>query len=128
LVTRPHVFGLGLIESPWTTVGNGEFVRLTRDLTIAPARVAVGVGDQEASLYAERMRSRGLDPQAFNRNLARDARLIAQNLQAAGGEFTAVRFDEVPGGRHNEESWRNRFPAAVEFLFPNQRSAEGSAP
>ncbi|GAC1670250.1 MAG: hypothetical protein NVS9B2_15990 [Steroidobacteraceae bacterium] len=69
LITRPHIFGLGLIESPWTTVGNGELVRLTRDLTIAPVRVTFGVGDLEAALYAERMRMRGLDPAEFNRHL-----------------------------------------------------------
>ena len=128
LVTRPHVFGVGLIESPWTTVGNGEFVRMTRDLTIAPTRVAVGVGDQEAVLYADRMRRRGLDPEAFSRNLARDARAIAQNLQTSGGDFTSVRFDEVPDGRHDEASWRKRFPSAIEFLFPGRANAGASAP
>jgi enterochelin esterase-like enzyme len=118
LITHPHVFGRGLIESPWTTVGNGEFVRLTRDLTITPLRVSIGVGDLEAALYAERMRRRGLDPAEFNRHLARDARRIAENLRSAGGEFTAVRFTETPGGKHDEASWRARFPAAITFLFP----------
>jgi len=128
LVTKPHVFGLGLIESPWTTVGNGEFVRMTRDLTIAPVRVDVGVGDQEAALYADRMRRRGLDPDAISRNLARDAHAIAQNLQTSGGDFSSVRFDETPEGCHNEASWRKRFPSAIEFLFPEQGRVKKSVP
>lgn len=118
LISRPHVFGLGLIESPWTTVGNGEFVRLTSNLTIAPIRVAVGVGDNEAGLYADRMRQRGLEPKAFNRNLARDAHLIAENFKASGGEFTEVKFTESPQGKHDEEAWRKRFAENIVFLFP----------
>lgn len=118
LVTRPHVFGLGLIESPWTIAGNGELVRMTRDLTIAPVRVHVGVGDREADLYAEKMTKRGLDPSAINVNLARDARQIAENLQASGGSRTAMQFTESPTGMHDEPSWRARFAAAITFLFP----------
>jgi hypothetical protein len=113
---------------PAGTVGNGEFVRMTRDPTIAPMRVAVGVGDQEAALYADRMRHRGLDPETFSRNLARDAHSIAQNLQTSGGDFTSVRFDEVPDGRHDEASWRKRFPSAIEFLFPGRGNAGTAAP
>ena len=118
LVTQPGVFGIGLIESPWTTVGNGEFVRLTSHLTIAPLRVAVGVGDNEATRYAKPMRKRGMDPDAFSHNLARDAKLIAENLQESGGTYTAVKFTEVPEGTHSEASWRARFPDEIAFLFP----------
>jgi len=118
LITRPHLFGLGLIESPWTTVGNGEFVRLTHNLTVAPIRVTVGVGDNEAGLYADRMRQRGLEPEAFNRNLARDARLIADNIKASGGDFTEVKFTESPQGKHDEAAWRERFAENIMFLFP----------
>ena len=101
---------------------------MTRDLTIAPVRVAVGVGDQEAALYADRMLRRGLDPEAFSRNLARDARSIAENLRASNGDATSVRFDEAPEGRHDEASWRKRFPSAIEFLFPGHGNARASTP
>jgi enterochelin esterase-like enzyme len=118
LIAQPRVFGLGLIESPWTTVGNGELVRLTSHLTIAPLRVSVGVGDNEASLYAEPMRKHGMDPDALNHNLARDARLIAENLKESGGSYTALKFTEIPEGTHSEASWRERFPDDIVFIFP----------
>ena len=74
--------------------------------------------NNEAGLYADRMRQRGLEPKAFNRNLARDAHLIAENFKASGGEFTEVKFTESPQGKHDEEAWRKRFAENIVFLFP----------
>jgi enterochelin esterase-like enzyme len=121
LLSEPQAFGMGLIESPWTTPGNGELVRESSQVTLPPLRVAVGVGDREAALYAEPMRKRGFDPDLFSRNLANDARTIADNFRQSGGKAIAVQFTEVPDGQHDEQSWRQRFEHEISFLFPTEQ-------
>jgi len=118
LVMRPYTFGLGLIESPSATVGNGEMARLTRYLTVPPIRVSIGVGDREADRYAEALRKLNLDPEAINKSMAYNARQIADNLREVDGAPSALLFTEIPDGTHDTSAWRKRFPAAVSFLFP----------
>ena len=118
LVMRPYTFGLGLIESPSATVGNGELARLTRNLTVPPVRVSIGVGDHEADRYAEPLRKLDLDPEAINKSMAYNARQIADNLREGSGTPSAILFTEIPDGTHDTVAWKRRFPAAITFLFP----------
>jgi predicted alpha/beta superfamily hydrolase len=118
LLKLPNTFGVGLIESPSLQVGNGAFVRETEHLSFAPLRVYVGVGTNETGNFPEMLSKLGYDPEAFNRTFAHSARLLADNFKSSGGDEIAVKFNEVPGAKHEEAAWQARFPAAIEFLFP----------
>jgi predicted alpha/beta superfamily hydrolase len=127
LLTRADVFGIGLLESPSLQVGNGEFVRSTEHLVVPPLRVSIGVGGNEDAQYKDPMRQQGLDPELFNRLFARSAKLLADNFRDSGGDAIAVKFVEEPGATHSGAYWRERFPAAIEFLFPAAKTTPGSA-
>lgn len=122
LVELPMVFGIGWIESPSASPGNGALARRTQYLAIAPLRAYVGVGDRETVKSHKAMSDMGLDPDAFDRNFAQGARVIADNFKAAGGVDPHVLFVEEPEADHSEASWARRFPAAIAFLFPAQKS------
>ncbi len=115
LMTMADSIGLGLIESPSGSPGNGEIARWTEHLYVAPARVSIGVGDIESHAFREMLVKLGLDPDENDRAFARIARTVAANLREAGSK---VRFTEDPEGTHSEAAWARRFPEAVEFLFP----------
>ncbi len=121
LVELPMVFGIGWIESPSASPANGALARRTQYLAIAPLRAYVGVGDRESMKSYKQMSDAGLDPAAFDRNFAHDARAIADNFKAAGGADPQVLFVEEPEADHSEASWARRFPAAIAFLFPAQK-------
>jgi predicted alpha/beta superfamily hydrolase len=118
LRTMPNAIGLGLIESPSGSPGNGEIARWTEHLYVAPLRVSIGVGDIESRDFREMLVKLGLDPDENDRAFARIARTVAENLREAGGKDAQVRFVEDPEGKHSEAAWARRFPEAVEFLFP----------
>jgi len=121
LVELPMVFGIGWIESPSASPANGALARRTQYLAVAPLRAYVGVGDRESIKSYKVMSDAGLDPAAFDRNFAQDARAIADNFKAAGGADPQVLFVEEPEADHSEASWARRFPAAIAFLFPAQK-------
>lgn len=123
LIAAPRVFGIGLLESPWLTVGNGEFLRTSEHLAIPPLRVFIGVGGREGDAYAPGMRAHGFDLGDFNRAFAHNANVLANNLLDSGFGAAAVKFVEIPDARHTESAWRERFPAAAEYLFPAGRPA-----
>jgi predicted alpha/beta superfamily hydrolase len=117
LLTLPNTFGLGLIESPSLHVGNGAFVRETEHLSFTPLRLYIGVGTNETGNFPGMLRKAGYDPEVFNRTFAHNAELLAENFRNSG-DLPAVKFVEAPGAKHEEAAWRQRFPAAIEFLFP----------
>lgn len=118
LMTMPDTIGLGLIESPSGSPGNGAIARWTADWYLAPVRVSIGVGDMEPQSVRAMLAKLGIDPDANGRSFVRVARAVADNLRAAGGQDSQVRFFEDPAGVHNEATWARRFPEAVTFLFP----------
>lgn len=126
LMTMPDTIGLGLIESPSGSPGNGEIARWTKHLYIAPLRVSVGVGDIESHRFRDMLIQLGLDPDANDRAFARISRAVAANLRESGGADSHVRFYEDPKGTHSEDAWARRFPAAIEFLFPSKDLAKRS--
>jgi len=117
LLKLPGTFGIGLIESPSLHVGNGAFVRETEHLSFTPVRLYIGVGTNETGNFPDMLRKAGYDPEAFNRTFAHNAELLAENFKSSDSS-TAIKFVETPGARHEEAAWRQRFPAAIEFLFP----------
>jgi enterochelin esterase-like enzyme len=117
LKTLPGTFGLGLIESPSGSPGNGEIARWTQNLYEPPLRVAIGVGDQESLHFRDMILKLGLDPDEEDRGFARTTRTVAANLRAVMGD-ARVHFVEQPDGTHSEDDWAKRFPADISFLFP----------
>jgi enterochelin esterase-like enzyme len=118
LMTMANSIGLGLIESPSGSPGNGEIARWTEHLYVTPLRVSIGVGDIEAHDFRDLLVKLGLDPDENDRAFAGISRTVADNLREAGGKDAQVRFVEDPEGNHSEATWARRFPDAVEFLFP----------
>jgi predicted alpha/beta superfamily hydrolase len=115
LLARPNAFGYVLIESAPLWIGMGQLVRDTDPLAAVPIRVTValggieaGPGTQTSALMVE-----------FNR------RLVA-NLAANGFDSTRVHFVVDPEGKHTEDAWAKRLPAALTFLFKDWK-APGSA-
>jgi predicted alpha/beta superfamily hydrolase len=120
LMTMADTIGLGLIESPAGSPGNGEIARWTEHLYVTPLRVYIGVGDIESHDVRSQIAKLGLDPDETDRAFARISRTVADNLREAGGKDAQVRFVEDPEGKHSWATWARRFPEAVEFLFPAQ--------
>ena len=118
LMTMANSIGLGLIESPAGSPGNGEIARWTEHLYVTPLRVSIGVGDIESHDVRDPIVKLGLDPDETDRAFARISRTVADNLREAGGKDAQVRFVEDPEGKHSWATWARRFPEAVEFLFP----------
>ncbi len=118
LLAVPDTIGLGLIESPSGSPGNGAIARWTEHWYVTPRRVSIGVGDMESHAFREFVIKLGLDPDANDRAFARISRTVAENLREAGGKDTQVRFVEDPKGEHSEANWARRFAGDVEFLFP----------
>lgn len=119
LLHRPDLFHLGLLESTSLQVGNGQLLRDTLSLVVGPRRVSVGVGTNELGNFQQFARDRGIEPDAFNTGFVQLSEQLAANLKAAMNH-PAVVFVEQPGAMHNENAWAERFPAAIQFLFPKQ--------
>jgi predicted alpha/beta superfamily hydrolase len=111
ILNRPDLFNAALIESPSLQVGNGQFLRDTDHLFRGPARVVLGVGDSEYP--------RGAD-NPDNLGFVRAFRMLEANLKAAAQRPPQVLTVVQPGAAHNEAAWASRFPAAIQFLFPQQ--------
>jgi enterochelin esterase-like enzyme len=124
LLTRPNVFGLGLLESTSLQVGNGEMLRETVDVMVPPLRVAIGVGTNETGVNPQGYRRAGFDPDAVNKGFVEASQRMAENFRNALGGRCEVYFTAAEGAEHDELAWAKRFPAAVEFLFPVQSAQQ----
>lgn len=123
LITRPMVFGIGLMESPSLQVGNGEFVRQARSLSLGPQRAYVGVGTAELVSSADDDRKRGLPADAVNTLMVHSAEALAESLRSSEQGGAEVKFVAAPGAHHQEQAWAARFADAIQFLFPKQPAA-----
>jgi predicted alpha/beta superfamily hydrolase len=108
-VEAPTVFGKVLAESPALHVGNGEIVRHTSFLAIAPQKVFVGLGGKE------------WDVPGANEAEVKIIRQTEANLKAALMGPAEVKFVFDPAEIHNESAWAKRLPDALTFLFPAQK-------
>jgi hypothetical protein len=68
---------------------------------------------------------RGLDTDTFNAGFVQFSEQLAANLKAASNH-PAVVFVKQSGAMHTENAWAERFPAAIQFLFPVQTSVKPS--
>jgi predicted alpha/beta superfamily hydrolase len=108
-VSAPATFGKVLAEGPVLHIGNGEIVRYTSPLPMAPLKVYVGFGGHEWPMQA------GTDMQE---KLIHALEASLKNALLSPAEVLYV-FD--PDAKHNEEAWAKRLPQALTFLFPAQK-------
>jgi len=101
-IAHPGVFGRLLLESPSVGVGNGVLLEQARTVHDWPERIDIGVGSEEG-------RGRPQPSEALSS--------LIQILRAAGLGDDRLRVVVQEGGRHNEDAWASRLPAALSFLF-----------
>jgi predicted alpha/beta superfamily hydrolase len=114
LIHRPDLAGLGLLESTSLQIGNGQFIRDTAPLPVGPLRISIGVG--AAEMGPEISKSLGLP--GFDAGFAKLSEILAANMRAALFNHPEVKLTVQPGANHSAKFWGERFPAAVQFLFP----------
>ncbi|MDE2134515.1 MAG: alpha/beta hydrolase [Alphaproteobacteria bacterium] len=105
-IMAPTVFGKVLGESPVLWVGNGQLVRDTVGIPMAPSRTYLGYGMKEWKLPGE------------NETSAKMLSQLAANLRSATFKPGEVRVEIDPDATHDEDAWARRFPEAIQFLFP----------
>jgi enterochelin esterase-like enzyme len=113
LISRPDLFGLGLLESTSLQFGNGQLIRETSPILRGPFRVSVGVGTAEL----EPDISNALGVPDFNASIVQLNQMLAANFKAAMFNHPDVKLTIQQGARHGNEYWGERFPAAVKFLY-----------
>jgi enterochelin esterase-like enzyme len=106
----PDRFGSVLLESPPLLAKDGLLMRFFEGRSGFPTRAFVGVGGLEV----------GRDPSDAARNKAYvQAASELYQLLGTKGITEADRLLVIePEHVHNEDAWAERFPAALEFLFP----------
>jgi predicted alpha/beta superfamily hydrolase len=109
LIHRPDLFGSGIVESPALEAGNGQLLRDTAELVIAPKRIAIGIGTAE-------LKAEVPGALAFNAAWVREVKQLTQNLKAAylPGE---VQLTITEGGQHNYPTFGQRFAGSLLFLY-----------
>lgn len=109
LIHRPDLFGSGILESPALQVGNGQLLRDTAELVVAPKRIAIGIGTAE-------LKAEIPGAPAFNSAWVRQVKQLVQNLKAAylPGE---VQLTITEGGHHNYPTFGDRLAAGLQFLY-----------
>ncbi len=105
IMERPGVFSRALIESPAIWLADGALVKQAERTKTWPERVFMAMGDSE---YADAAKDDGLV------NLAKE---LDDALKASGLGPDRYRFVIEPGGKHHEDTWARRLPAALEFLW-----------
>ncbi|HTH53836.1 MAG TPA: alpha/beta hydrolase-fold protein [Edaphobacter sp.] len=113
LLRRPDIFGIGLLESTAMQYGNGQLLRDVTPVVVGPVRVSIGVGTQELGPDAKMLGVPNFDEAFVSLN-----RTLAENFKAAIANHPEVLFTVQEGGRHGAAAWRDRFPAAIQFLYP----------
>ena len=109
LIRRPDLVGSGIVESPALEAGNGQLLRDTASLVVAPARIAIGAGTAEHD-------SDNPDAQVYNPAYIRMIQQLVRNLKASylPGE---VLLTITEGGHHTYPTFGQRFAAALLFLY-----------
>ena len=124
IIHRPDLFRLGLLESTSLQVGNGQLLRDTASLAVGPRRVSVGVGTNELGENLQFARDHGMEPDAFNSGFVQLSEQLGTNLKAAAFNHPAIVFVKQSGAKHEEQAWAQRFPTAIQFLFPKQNPTQ----
>ena len=107
LVNHPEKFGYALIESPSLHVGEGILIDQTTKLKDWRGRIHIGVGTEEG------------DTHAIKRQMLDNAKALAVAIEN-NAPGAVVRLDVTEGGTHWYDAWRERLPAALEFLLTSE--------
>jgi len=100
VLTRPDVFALAGIMSPSLWFARDRLFDFVEAARLPRGRLYLDVGTAEGA------------------GTLRDARTLRAMLEAKGArDGESLRYLEARGGRHDEQSWRRRFPSALEFLL-----------
>jgi enterochelin esterase-like enzyme len=114
ILHRSDKSGLALLESTSLQIGNGQLIRDTTPVVVGPVRVSIGVGTEEPGPGVGKM----LGVPNFDSGFVQLSKILASNLEAAVFNHPAVKLTIKPGAHHNAQYWGERFPAAVQFLYP----------
>lgn len=108
---HPDVFGMAIVESLPMLHDNGKAARAYLDSVGRwPAKVFVGMGGREISAHGQ--------DSARNAAYREWAEELDQRLAKGGLGKDNRRLRIDPEAHHNEQAWAERFPEALEFLFP----------
>jgi len=110
IMERPGNYRWLLLESPSLYVGNDALLHRAETFRDWPKRVYVGAGTDEGDGDSKR-------------EMVDDATRFVNSI----GSSTTTCLVVVLGAQHNEDAWRQRLPAALEFL-PGGRSCPQPAP
>ena len=108
-VSAPAVFGEVLAESAVLHVGNGEIIRYTSSLPMAPTKVFMAFGGQE------------WDTREATDAQVKMIRAVEANLKNSLRSPAEVLFVYDADAKHNEAAWAKRLPQALTFLFPARK-------
>jgi hypothetical protein len=78
-----------------------------------PFRVSIGVGTAELEPDISKM----LGVPAFDTSFVQLSQTLAGNFKAAAFNHPEVKLTVQEGAHHSAQSWGERFPAAVQFLY-----------
>jgi hypothetical protein len=96
---------VGLLESPPLGIGNGQLLRDTEHLLVAPSKTFIGAGDSEFGSDTE------------NRGYLKALEVLEQNLKAGLQKPSQVKTVVTPGAKHSIAASSQRLEQAMLFLF-----------
>ncbi len=110
VLERPETYRWLLLESPSLYIGNDELLRRAGAFRHWPQRIYVGAGTSEGEGDAKR-------------EMVADVERLVKALPAETKSCLMV----VEGAEHNEDAWRARLPAALNFLLGDGACAKPHA-
>jgi enterochelin esterase-like enzyme len=108
---RPGRYQWLLLESPSLYIADDILLRRAGSFRNWPPRVYVGAGTNEGEGDAKR-------------EMVDDVTRLVKSLQTRTSTCLVI----APGAAHNEDAWRARLPAALEFLLGNGSCPTSNAP
>ncbi|MGC2194807.1 MAG: alpha/beta hydrolase-fold protein [Terriglobales bacterium] len=107
VMERPGHYRWLLLESPSLYIANDALLHRAETFRQWPQRVYVGAGTDEGEGDAKR-------------EMVDDVTRLVNSIRS----FTTTCLLIVPGAQHNEDAWRSRLPAALEFLVGDAPCAQ----
>lgn len=110
---RPDLFGMVIAESmPLVSKDRAAFKHFSGKGKF-PAKLFIGMGGKEAGTNAA--------DDGLNAQYVGGATALADLARGKGVPNEGVKLVIDNSATHNEMAWAKRFPAAIEFLFPNAK-------
>ncbi len=114
VMRNPRIAGRLLLESTPLFLGGYAALRDVRTTRAWPSRISIGIGTRET------------EDEALAKEAAPTMEALRDTIRAVS-PGTAVALVVEPGATHTSQAWQRRLPAALEFLWPSNLSAERSA-